>query len=84
MFCKSRVSEVISVALEVHAKVHRCGLIPLFTYSLCVTFSHALTGAVQNCDASCVQRTTELSAENVRVHGTHSPHPQSLQFVRLD
>ncbi|KAK6308255.1 hypothetical protein J4Q44_G00215260 [Coregonus suidteri] len=38
-------------------------------------------GAVQNNDAHHVQRAPEFPPENVRVHGTHSPHPQSLHPV---
>jgi hypothetical protein len=41
------------------------------------------TGAVQDNDAHRVQRAPEFPPENVRVHGTHSPHPQSLHPVRL-
>lgn len=87
------VEEDFARAVSVRLSVPLLKFTPKFTvvvlaaYSLTRlpdVFSHALTGAVQNCDASRVQRAAQLSAENVRVHGTHSPHPQSLQLVWLD
>lgn len=54
MCCQRYVSKVISVILLIHGKVHlsRYLFICLLTS---VMFSSALTGTVQNSDASCVQ-----------------------------
>jgi len=43
----------------------------------------AAAGTVEDRDAGGVQRATELPAEDLRVHGAHTPHPQGLQPVGL-